>query len=298
MSDNKKYYYLKLKENFFESEEIKLLESGENGYLYSNILLKMYLKSLKSEGRLMFRENIPYNSKMLSVITGHNADVIDKAINIFVQFGLVQVLDNGAIYLIDIQNYIGESSTEADRIRQYRNKIDSENSDLSKSCTNVRQMYDKCTPEIEKDLEKEKTFMSGNPDDRVIFNNIEIKKPSFAKESYKQDFDEIDYAPELRNITPPNKQGEVLSRMAMIVLKHLNWLTGKRFRPVDSCLNPIRALLKEGITLGDCFVIHSRKQQEWQGKENKDGTPMETYLRPTTLYRKSLFFNYLGDAKR
>ncbi|RKJ70262.1 hypothetical protein D7Y41_36215, partial [Anaerotruncus sp. 1XD22-93] len=42
MADNKKYYYLKLKENFFESEEMALLEGQENGMEYSLILLKMY----------------------------------------------------------------------------------------------------------------------------------------------------------------------------------------------------------------------------------------------------------------
>ena len=41
MSETKKYFYLKLKENFFDTEEIKILESMENGYLYSNILLKL-----------------------------------------------------------------------------------------------------------------------------------------------------------------------------------------------------------------------------------------------------------------
>ena len=46
--ENKNYYYLKLKENFFESDELKILESQENGYLYSNILLKLYLKALKN----------------------------------------------------------------------------------------------------------------------------------------------------------------------------------------------------------------------------------------------------------
>ena len=44
MADNRKYYYLKLKEGFFESEEIKILESMKDGYMYSNILLKLYLK--------------------------------------------------------------------------------------------------------------------------------------------------------------------------------------------------------------------------------------------------------------
>lgn len=38
MADNKKYYYLKLKENFFDSDSMVLLESMQDGILYSNIL--------------------------------------------------------------------------------------------------------------------------------------------------------------------------------------------------------------------------------------------------------------------
>lgn len=41
MADSKKYYYLKLKENFFESDSMVLLENMNDGYLYSNILLKL-----------------------------------------------------------------------------------------------------------------------------------------------------------------------------------------------------------------------------------------------------------------
>ena len=48
MADNRKYYYLKLKENFFDSDSIVLLEDMKDGILYSNILLKLYLKSLCS----------------------------------------------------------------------------------------------------------------------------------------------------------------------------------------------------------------------------------------------------------
>ena len=43
MSDNRKYYYLKLKENYFDEDAIVLLESMQDGILYSNILLKLYL---------------------------------------------------------------------------------------------------------------------------------------------------------------------------------------------------------------------------------------------------------------
>ena len=52
MSDNKKYYYLKLKDDFFDSDSLIVLESMQDGYLYSNILLKLYLRSLKNKGRL------------------------------------------------------------------------------------------------------------------------------------------------------------------------------------------------------------------------------------------------------
>ena len=42
MSDNRKYYYLKLKESYFDDDAIVLLESMQDGILYSNILLKLY----------------------------------------------------------------------------------------------------------------------------------------------------------------------------------------------------------------------------------------------------------------
>ena len=60
MSDNRKYYSLKLKENYFDDDSIVLLESMQDGVLYSNILLKLYLKSLKHGGRLQLDEDIPY----------------------------------------------------------------------------------------------------------------------------------------------------------------------------------------------------------------------------------------------
>ena len=142
MADNKRYYYLKLKENFFDSDEMILLESMPDGYLYSNILLKMYLRSLKDEGRLMLSGKIPYSPEMLATVVRHPVGVVEKALNIFQQLELVTVLDTGAIYMMDIQNFIGESSTEADRKRRYRKRIE-----LEDKCP------DKCTPEIETEKE-------------------------------------------------------------------------------------------------------------------------------------------------
>lgn len=145
MADNKKYYYMRLKENFFDSSEISLLESMPDGYLYSNILLKLYLRSLRGEGRLAIN-NIPYSPEMIATVTHHPVETVKKALDIFQKLGLIEILDSGVIYMLNIQEFIGESSTEADRIRAYRQRIAQEK-DV--------QMYDKRTPEIEIEKEKE-----------------------------------------------------------------------------------------------------------------------------------------------
>lgn len=158
MADNKKYYYMRLKENFFDSDEMIILENMDNGdgIIYSNILLKLYLRSLKYEGRLMFNERIPFNAQMLSTIVRHPVGVVEKALKAFVDLGLVEVMDNGAIYMLDIQNFIGKTTTEADRIKAYRSKINKEKGLVSNDTQKLVQMYDKSTPELELELELEK----------------------------------------------------------------------------------------------------------------------------------------------
>ena len=157
MSDNKKYYYLKLVDNFYERDEMIILESMPDGYMYSNILLKLYLRSLKNEGKLMFNNRIPYNASMLANVTRFPVAVVEKAIAIFKELGLIEVLDNGAIYMLDIQNFIGKSSTEADRKRLYRSKIEEEKKSLGQmSGQLIGQMSDKTPPEIDIDIDIEK----------------------------------------------------------------------------------------------------------------------------------------------
>ena len=83
MSDNRKYYYLKLKENYFDDDSIVLLESMQDGVLYSNILLKLYLKSLKHGGRLQLDEDIPYTAQMIATITRQQIGTVERALQIF-----------------------------------------------------------------------------------------------------------------------------------------------------------------------------------------------------------------------
>lgn len=152
MSDNKKYYYLRVKENFYDSDEMIILESMPDGFLYSNILIKLYLRSLKNNGKLMFNDRIPFNSEMLSKITRHPVAVVEKAISIFKEMNLIDVLDNGAIFMLDIESFIGKTNTEADRKREYRRRIKNEKQLLITGQMSGH-LSDEHPPEIEIELE-------------------------------------------------------------------------------------------------------------------------------------------------
>ncbi|MDT2909112.1 phage replisome organizer N-terminal domain-containing protein [Lactococcus lactis] len=186
MADNKKYYYMRLKENFFDSDEMIILENMDNGdgIIYSNILLKLYLRSLKYEGRLMFNERIPFNPQMLSTIVRHPVGVVEKALKAFVDLGLVEVMDNGAIYMLDIQNFIGKTTTEADRIKAYRSKINKEKGLVSNDTPKLVQMYDKSTPELEIErelkIEKEVEASKAASTNSDFQNLIELYQKNFG----------------------------------------------------------------------------------------------------------------------
>lgn len=160
MSDNKKYYYLKLKENFFDSDNMVLLESMQDGILYSNILMKMYLKSLKNNGMLILNDAIPYNTQMIATVTRHQVGTVEKALKVFEQLGLIDILDGGTIYMSDIELFVGRSSTEGDRKRAERMKLkQAENLALG-------QMSDIHPPELEIEKEIYNNICSPEPDER------------------------------------------------------------------------------------------------------------------------------------
>lgn len=148
MADNRRYYYLKLKESYFDDDAIVLLESMQDGVLYSNILLKLYLKSLKYGGKLQLAEDIPYTAQMIATITRQQVGTVEKALSIFMKLGLVEPLRNGALYMSNIELLIGQSSTEGERKRKAR-------LDLQKQKALPQTGADICPPELEIDIEKE-----------------------------------------------------------------------------------------------------------------------------------------------
>ena len=156
MATNKKYYFLKFKEDFFRDETIILLEDIKDGFLFSNILLKMYLLSLKDNGLLMLNDRIPHTPQTIATVTKHQIGTVERALHIFIELGLVEILTNGVYYMTDIQLFIGQSSSEGDRKRKQRMELTAENLLPNSVLRQGGQMSDKCPPILELDIELEK----------------------------------------------------------------------------------------------------------------------------------------------
>src|SRR5574344_134844 len=101
-SSNKRYYWLKLNENFFEDDTIQWLEEQENGKEYVIFYLKLCLKSLKDDGsliRYVGEKLIPYDVKALSKLTNTDYDTVKVAMNLFLGVGIISQLESGEIYI-------------------------------------------------------------------------------------------------------------------------------------------------------------------------------------------------------
>lgn len=145
---NKKYYWLKLKEDFFEEDAISWIEEQEKGKEYCLFYLKLCLKSLKTNGLLIRNVGsmlVPYDAKTLAKVTSTDIDTVKVAMDIFTKIGLVQILENGEIFISQLQNMVGSETKWAEKKRLQRQKRD-----------NVLMLSGQCPIEIEKDIDIEK----------------------------------------------------------------------------------------------------------------------------------------------
>lgn len=144
MAESKKYYWLKLKRDFFKRHDIRIIEEMPNGKDYILFYLKLLLESIDHEGNLRFSDAIPYNEQMLSVVTNTNVDVVRSAMKIFTELHMMDILDDQTIYMAEVDKLIGSETEWAKKKRLQRAKED-----------NVPQLSSKCPTEIDKEKEKD-----------------------------------------------------------------------------------------------------------------------------------------------
>lgn len=123
MSDNR-FYWLKLKRDFFKRHDIRIIESMPNGKDYILFYLKLLCESVDHEGNLRFSEQIPYNEDMLATITNTNVDIVRSAIKVFSQLDMMEVLDDGTYFLHEVERMIGSAADNdnANRQRRFRER--------------------------------------------------------------------------------------------------------------------------------------------------------------------------------
>ena len=93
-----------------------------NGHKYTNFYIKLLLKSANSEGRLRFKDVIPYTVENLATITRMDIDAVRSAIKIFLELGLMQRLDDGALFMLETEKMVGCETEWARKKREYREK--------------------------------------------------------------------------------------------------------------------------------------------------------------------------------
>ena len=146
---DKKYYWLKLKRDFFKRHDIRIIEEMPNGKEYLLFYLKLLVESIDHEGELRFSDTVPYNEQMLAVITNTNIDVVRSAMKLFIELKMIDVMDDQTIYMAEVNKLIGSEWTSTERVRKLRQsrKALQCNTNVTESNTEI---------EIEKEIDKEK----------------------------------------------------------------------------------------------------------------------------------------------
>ncbi|MBR7044799.1 MAG: phage replisome organizer N-terminal domain-containing protein [Lachnospiraceae bacterium] len=306
MSDSKQYYYIRLKEDFFREDAVIALESLDNpdGFRYSNIYLKMLLRSLRNDGKLMVSDVIPYNPTMLSTLTGHPVAIVEKALYYMENLGLIERLDNGAVYMLNIQTYIGRSSSEADRKKAYRDRIELEKNGLK----NALLKHKKEVPDLGQ--------MSGQMSGQISTKDADKIPPEYRDKSIE--IRDIELSSDNSICSEPSKKAhkqkaeEPLADVEAIILNN-----GSEWRPTVSQLEEYKRLYP-GVDVvqefrnmrGWCSSNPSRRKTKagikrfvtnWLSKEqNRGGRPSrsrDTRYMTTDEYMQATAGWYTDDEE-
>lgn len=119
---SKRYYWLKLEKDFFNRPDIKIIESQADGVLYSYFYLKLLLQSVETQGILKYN-NIPLDVDALSKITGTSPSVVKSAIDIFLKMNMLQILEDGSLFISEVALLLGSETEDARRKREKKKEI-------------------------------------------------------------------------------------------------------------------------------------------------------------------------------
>lgn len=150
----KRYYWLKLPEDFFGDKAIKRLRKIAGGDTYVIIYLKMMLRSLKDDGYLYYdglEEDFPAE---LALDLDEEEDNVQVTLNFLLQHGKLEIRSEQEYFMPDMKQSIGSETAVAERVRRCRAKKQSEALQCNTPETQVKQNGNG-EIDIDREIEKE-----------------------------------------------------------------------------------------------------------------------------------------------
>lgn len=135
----KRFYWLKLKENYLNEPKIKKLRKIAGGDTYTIIYLKMQLLSIKNEGIIQFEGIEPTFEEELALKLDEDLDNVKITLNYLLMQGLIEG-NNGEYLFIEASNNIGSECQSAERVRRFRAKESQDALQCNESVTEVKRI--------------------------------------------------------------------------------------------------------------------------------------------------------------
>lgn len=292
---DKKYYWLKLPADFFSKPSLMLLTS--KGADHINVYMRLLTMAINTDCRLMYTEDTPYTVEMLSMMLGYQKDTMQEIIDNLIQFKLLEVLEDGSYYLVELPEMIGSESTSAERQRKSRQERDKsvtgDNGERDSGVTSCDKAVTSCDISVQchienRDIEKE----NRDRDLKDIYSRAGSTACVESDTESVQDETKGEPRSEQPKKTKKAKENKA-DKEAGEVIDYLNTKTGSNYRATTGAnIKPIRARLNDGFSIEDCKKVIDTKSGQWLNKPD-----MVRYLRPATLFSPSKFEGYLNECR-
>lgn len=158
----KRYYWLKLKNDFFAQARMKKLRKLPRGETLLIVYLKMQLLSVSTSGKIVFQRLEDTFAEEIALTIDEEPEDVEVTLNFLVKYGLVEELSSSEFSLSEVKDSIGSETASAERMRQKRAKEREHSEQCSHNVTQCDDIYSndvtiyRDREEIELEIEKEK----------------------------------------------------------------------------------------------------------------------------------------------
>jgi len=274
-----RYYWIKLKEDFWDLPEIDWLQDQEKGCEYIVLYQKLCTLTANNNGELSRKVGemvIAYDVKKIAALTRFDFDTVAVALELYKKIGLIYQKENGLLAIANIGEMVGSEAESAARVRKFRNK------QKALQCNaNVAQNVTK------NNVTTKRYSVTENVTENVTTDIRDKRLDIDTDKNIKKDI----YSPVKPDITPPKpKKDTNFSSQAKDIIDYLNAKLDTKYKTDNKkTLELIKARLKEGFTVEDFKTVIDKKSFEWGNDSN-----MCQYLRPVTLF-STKFESYLNQ---